>query len=65
MFKLLDFPVVFSLLSRLVMWLAARLAASVPNRESTPISKGRPIYFSPYLGAFTTTYVCELPENCG
>jgi len=33
MFKLVDFPVVFSLLSLLVMWVAARLAASVPNRE--------------------------------
>src|SRR5271168_4616999 len=33
MFKLLDFPVVFSLLSLLVMWLAARLGASFPNRE--------------------------------
>src|SRR5271168_1054010 len=33
MFKLVDFPVVFSLLSLLVMWVAARLAASVPMRE--------------------------------
>ncbi len=33
MFKLLDYPVVFSLLSLIAMWLAARLGASFPNRE--------------------------------
>lgn len=33
MFKLLDFPVVFSLLALLLMWLAARFGASFPNRE--------------------------------
>ena len=33
MLKLLDFPIVFFTLSLLVMWLAARLGASFPNRE--------------------------------
>jgi hypothetical protein len=33
MLKLLDYPVVFSLLCLLVMWLAARLGGSFPNRE--------------------------------
>jgi len=33
MYKLLDFPAVFFILSLLAMWLAARLGAALPNRE--------------------------------